>query len=127
MSEAFARILTCLALGEFTAKLTDLPLPGPVLGMGFLYASLFFGRASEPLTALADNTLPHLSILFVPAGVGIIVHLDLLRADLLPILGAVIGGTLVTIGVTAAVIEALILCTARRFAPTEATDDAVQL
>jgi putative effector of murein hydrolase LrgA (UPF0299 family) len=124
MFEAFARILACLVLGEVTAKVTHIPLPGPVLGLGFLYASLFVaGRVSEPLTALADNTLPHLSILFVPAGVGIIAHLDLLRADLLPILAAVIGGTLVTIAVTAATVEALVARAARRPASSEAVGD----
>lgn len=124
MFEAFARILACLALGEVTAKLIHIPLPGPVLGMGFLYASLLVARGvSEPLTALADNSLPHLSVLFVPAGVGIIVHFGLLRADLLPILAAVVGGTLVTIAVTAAVVQAFFARTAGKLASAEAMDD----
>jgi holin-like protein len=42
-------------------------------------------------------------MLFVPAGVGVIAYFDLLKAEAVPILVAVIGGTAVTLFVTAIV------------------------
>lgn len=115
MVEAVARVLFWLALGEAVAWGWSVPLPGSVLGLIFFTCELLACRqAPASVSALADGVLPHLTVLFVPAGVGAIAHLDLLRADLIPILGAVLGGTLVTVAVTSASIELLVSLQRRR-------------
>jgi holin-like protein len=52
--------------------------------------------------------LSHLGLLFVPAGVGVVLHLDVLASDAAPIALAILGGTLITIGVTALLAERML-------------------
>ncbi len=80
-----------------------IPIPGPVLGMVML-AGWYVLRRREPEAALqeaADGLLGWLGLLFVPAGVGIVANLALLRAAWLPISVSLIGSTLLTLLVTA--------------------------
>jgi len=72
-------LLTLQLVGEALARLLRLPFPGPVVGMLLLGASLHFRVLREPVHAAATYLLSHLSLLFVPVGVGVITHLDLLR------------------------------------------------
>ena len=72
-------LLTLQLVGEALARLLRLPCPGPVVGMLLLVASLHFRVLREPVHAAATYLLSHLSLLFVPVGVGVITHLDLLR------------------------------------------------
>ena len=72
-------LLTLQLVGEALARLLMLPFPGPVVGMLLLVASLHFRVLREPVHAAATYLLSHLSLLFVPVGVGVITHLDLLR------------------------------------------------
>ena|SRR5579859_5874831 len=101
MIESLALILLCQLIGEVLVRLTHLPVPGPVIGMGLLFAGLVLrGGPPEKLTATANGLLSHLSLLFVPAGVGIMLHLDLIAAQWLPILAALLVSTAITIGIT---------------------------
>lgn len=72
-----ALLLLCQSAGELLARALHLPLPGPVLGMGLLLALLAWAPVREPVAAAADTLLQHLSLLFVPVGVGVITHLAL--------------------------------------------------
>ena len=72
-------LLTLQLVGEALARLLRLPFPGHVVGMLLLVASLHFRVLREPVHAAATYLLSHLSLLFVPVGVGVITHLDLLR------------------------------------------------
>jgi len=72
-------LLVLQLTGEALAHLFNLPFPGPVVGMLLLVISLQFHRVREPVHAAASYLLSHLSLLFVPVGVGVITHLDLLR------------------------------------------------
>ncbi len=101
MLASLTLILVCQLVGELTAGFFGLPVPGPVLGMVLLFLILGVrGRISEPLKATADGLLGHLSLLFIPAGVGVMAHLSLLEADWLPITVALLVSTLLTIAVT---------------------------
>jgi holin-like protein len=87
--------------GELVTRFFGLPLPGPVAGMALLFALLVIrGSVPETVGALGDALLKNLSLLFVPAGVGVMAHLGLLGQDLLPIAVALIGSTVATIAVT---------------------------
>jgi holin-like protein len=76
-------ILLCQLVGEVVVRGAGLPVPGPVLGM-LLLAILFLrdrlravaAEADGALEATGKGLLAHLSLLFVPAGVGVIQRLD---------------------------------------------------
>ncbi len=104
MIAALTLLLSCQLAGETAVRLSQLPVPGPVLGLVLLFAIL--AMRGKPPVALRDTgqgLLSHLSLLFVPAGVGVIAHADRLRADWLPLLVAVLASTALTIVVTAVV------------------------
>jgi holin-like protein len=104
MLEQIARVLFWLCIGEIASRSGLLPLPAPVTGLMLLYAELAIrGRIPDDLGILADRILQFLGMLFVPAGVGVIAYLDLLKLEFVPIIAAVIGGTAITIFVTALV------------------------
>ena len=92
-------VLLCFQLaGEVLSRALDLPLPGPVLGMALMLAAFIaLPRLAEAVRAIAQGLLAHLSLLFVPAGVGVVGHLDKLGADGLPVVVAIIASTVVSI------------------------------
>ena len=91
-------------VGEVTINVLHLPIPGPVLGMTLLFLTLVCaGRVSISLDTTADFLLDHLSLLFIPAGVGVMVHFERLSAEWLPITVALILSTLITVSGTAAI------------------------
>ena len=82
------------------------PLPGPVLGMLFLFVALVLrGGPDAELQATSGNLLQHLSLLFVPAGVGIMVHLHRVADEWLPLLLSLLISTAATLVVTALVMK----------------------
>lgn len=98
---AIAALLTCQLVGEVIARGAGLPVPGPVIGLGLLLVALAIRRnAPKPLEALADGLLRHLSLLFVPAGVGVMVHFARIEADWPTMAATLIISTAVTLAVT---------------------------
>ncbi|MHC0051899.1 CidA/LrgA family protein [Actibacterium sp. D379-3] len=94
--------------GEVTSRALGLPLPGPVVGMAFLLIFLMAApRVAARLHDTVQGLLSHLSLLFVPAGVGIVGHLNLLERDGGPILLALILSTVAAIAVGALVFTAV--------------------
>jgi putative effector of murein hydrolase LrgA (UPF0299 family) len=95
-------LLICQLLGEVGVHALGIPVPGPVLGMFLLLMALMArGRMPTSVGQAADGLLSHLSLLFVPAGVGIIVHLERLSAAWLPVVLTLFLSTLLTMAVTA--------------------------
>ncbi len=74
----FALLLLLQMCGEGLARLLSLPIPGPVIGMLLLWPMLQWTPLRDSLAAAAQLLLSHLSLFFVPAGVGVIAHLGLL-------------------------------------------------
>ena len=72
-----AWLLALQSLGELLARGLSLPFPGPVVGMVLLVAALRWPLVRGPVAACADFLLGHLSLLFVPVGVGVMTHLGL--------------------------------------------------
>lgn len=92
--------------GESIVLLLELPVPGPVVGMLLLFLTLLVrGRADTRLEATANGLLSHLSLLFVPAGVGVLVHIDKIANEWIPITVALLFSTLVTLAITALVMK----------------------
>ena len=101
MLESLAVLLLCQLAGEFVVLLLDWPVPGPVIGMALLFSALVIkGGVPEPLADTASGLLAHLSLLFVPAGVGVMTHLTLLGNQWLPLTASLLLSTLLTIAVT---------------------------
>ncbi|AFZ68706.1 CidA/LrgA family protein [Deinococcus peraridilitoris] len=87
------------ALGEGMARLLHLPLPGSVIGLALLWASLSARVIKLSwIERAADALLSVLGLLFVPAGVGLMAYLDLWRAwpvwFAIVALGVLVGATL---------------------------------
>ena len=101
-------IFSCQLAGELAVTALGLPLPGPVLGMILLFAFLVAkGGIPAELARVGDAMLSNLSLLFVPAGVGVMAHFSLLKADWLPLSTALVVSTVATIVVTASVMVGL--------------------
>ena len=73
-----AWLLALQSAGELVARALALPFPGPVVGMLLLLFALHWPSVRGPVAACANFLLSHLSLLFVPVGVGVMTHLGLL-------------------------------------------------
>ena len=104
MLPALAALLLCQLAGEAIVRALELPVPGPVVGMVILFALLI---AKAPLPAMmqdtSDGILRHLSLLFVPAGVGLVNNLDRLGSDGLKLFLVVVVSTVIALASTALV------------------------
>ena len=101
-------IFSCQLAGELLVAALSLPLPGPVAGMLILLGGLIVhGTIAEQLGAVGEALLGNLALLFVPAGVGVMLHAGLLGRDWVAVASALVLSTLLTIVVTALVMRRL--------------------
>ncbi len=108
MLGALTILLVYQLIGEVIVQFTSLPVPGPVVGLLLLFLSLCIrGNLAAPLRDTANGILQHLSLLFVPAGVGVMVHFARVSGEWLPILVAILASTALAIAVSALVMRAL--------------------
>ena len=110
MIAAITALLVCQCLGEVLVRALSLPLPGPVAGLGLMFFGLVVrGRrrpeladtVPENLGHVADMLLKNLSLLFVPAAVGVVQYLGLLRTYAVPIAIVLALSTALTLVLTA--------------------------
>lgn len=108
MINTFATLLVFQTLGEGLSYVFSLPIPGPVLGMVLLFFYLVIKKnAAQKLAPVSLELLKHLSLLFIPAGVGIMAHAQRVATEWMPIAVALIVSTILSIAVTALVIQRL--------------------
>ncbi len=100
-----AWLLALQSLGELLARGLHLPFPGPVAGMLLLLPALRWCAVREPVAACAAFLLRHLSLLFVPVGVGVMTHLPLLGQFGGRMLAVVVLSTWTGLAVTALVLR----------------------
>jgi holin-like protein len=101
MIHALTLLFLCQLTGEVVVRALGVPFPGPVLGMGLLFAGLLLrGRSAPALDAVADGILRHLSLLFVPAAVGVMQQAGLIAANWLAISTALVLSTVLALVVT---------------------------
>lgn len=81
-------------VGELVSEVLDLPVPGTVIGMLLCFAWLRWRRTPDdaPVVRAATALLGHLQLFFIPAGVGVVAYLTLLRDHAVPIALA-LGGS----------------------------------
>jgi holin-like protein len=106
---ALALLLVFQLIGEATVYAIGLPIPGPVLGMVLLLGAVALRRDLQPRLAPTSTTLlSHLSLLFVPAGVGVMVHGARLAAEGVAIVIAIVVSTVLALAATALTVKALL-------------------
>lgn len=94
--------------GEVIARGAGLPLPGPVLGLALLLlACIAVPSFGTRLLPTAQGLLSHLSLLFVPAGVGVVAHIGTLGPAAPALLVALVGSTVLALIAGAAAFVAL--------------------
>jgi holin-like protein len=104
MIEAGILLLLCQLAGESIVRALAAPIPGPVVGALFMLAFLAIRRrVPDTLGRTSHDLLANFSLLFVPAGAGIILHAARLEAEALALITALIGSTALTIAVAALV------------------------
>ncbi len=111
-----AWLLACQSAGELLARLLHLRLPGPVIGMLLLMVLLHRPAVRKTAGACADALLAHLSLLFVPVGVGVMTHLAILSQYGVRVAVALVLSTWIGLAVTALVLRRLLRSNAT---PTE--------
>ena len=101
-------------LGEAIKKFFEMRIPGPVLGLILLLIVLIFLKRfktaaitnlKEDVINTSNYILNYLSLLFVPIGVGVVMHLSYLENNLFKVLIIVFLSTILTIGLTAFLME----------------------
>jgi holin-like protein len=103
MIQALALLLGYQLVGETLGYALGLPIPGPVIGMVLLLATLALRpQLLASIKTVGTTLLSHLSLLFVPAGVGVMVHFARLADEGVAIVVAVVGSTLLALIATAA-------------------------
>jgi holin-like protein len=128
MIEALVLLLGYQLVGETLTFTFGLPIPGPVIGMALLLATLALRPTLlAKIKATGTTLLSHLSLLFVPAGVGVMVHFARLSEEGVAIVAAVVGSTLLTIVAVAATASWLIGRTDERRASAQAKEQARQI
>ena len=106
MIASLSLILLCQLAGEVIVRGFALPVPGPVVGLMLLLLLLlardrFAPLARGPLQGGGVETasrglLANLSLLFIPAGVGVVQKLDLLAEHAIAIIAVLAISVVVT-------------------------------
>ena len=108
MIGAITLLLVFQLIGEIIGRTLALPIPGPVIGMALLFAALAArGGPSSELRDAAQGLLKHLSLLFIPAGTGVMLHFQRMSDEWLPLVISLLASTVITIAVTALVLRFL--------------------
>ena len=104
--QGLACLLVMQSVGELLSRGLQLPFPGPVIGMVLLVLALRWTPLRAPVAACAGFLLQHLSLLFVPVGVGVMTHLGLLSQYGFRMLAVIVLSTWIGLAVTALVLRA---------------------
>lgn len=101
---ALLLLFTCQLSGDAIAGALNLPVPGPVVGMLLLLITLIaHKRTPQGLAQTTAPLLKHMSLLFIPAGTGVILYVDLIAAEWPAIIGSIVISILVALLTTAAI------------------------
>ena len=100
-------------LGEAIQKFFEINIPGPVIGLILLLLTFIFfskkftqsKKIIKEISKISHQIINYLSLLFVPIGVGVVMHINYLGDNLFTIFSIIIIGTLATLVFTAIVME----------------------
>ncbi|MDR0847289.1 MAG: CidA/LrgA family protein [Lactobacillales bacterium] len=107
-------ILVFSFLGEIISKLSGLPVPGSVIGMVLLFAALMTKVVKvRQVENVGKFLLENLTILFVPAGIGLMLHFDVILRHWALIIIIIAVTTILAQGVIALTVQKI----KRKFEP----------
>ena len=103
-------------LGEAIQKFFEINIPGPVIGLIllllvfilFIKSAPPFRKIKKEISETSHQIINYLSLLFVPIGVGVVMHINYLGDNLFKILAIIIIGTLSTLVFVAYIMEKII-------------------
>ncbi len=102
MLNGFTYLLLLQLAGEAIARVFALPIAGPIIGFVLtLFVLHWIASVRQSLKLAADALLSHLSLLFVPAGVGVVLFLKEIANDGIAIAVAIVFSTWIGLAVTA--------------------------
>ena len=113
MLNSIFTILLFQLIGEFIQKFTEISIPGPVIGLILLLGVLLirakyfkeYPSIEDSLVNFSERFLNYLPLLFIPIGVGVVMHLSLLEENLISVIGIIVLGTLLTLALTGFIME----------------------
>jgi len=106
--KAFLTLCLCVFAGEILHLVTHVPLPGAVIGLVLLLIYLVIRRGPDPeLHKVSSALLQNMTVLFLPAGVGLMTQLPALEKDLWPIGVAIAVSTILGMFVTAGLMHVI--------------------
>ena len=94
-------IFGCLAVGELIVWLTGIAIPSSIIGMLFLAALLQTKVVKEEwVKGMSDFLISNMGFFFVPPGVALMLYLDIIKAEFIPIVVATVVSTVLVLIVT---------------------------
>lgn len=100
-------LIICVA-GECINRFFRLPIPGNVIGMLILLALLCSGTIkTEQIEEVSEFLLSHLAFFFVPAGVGILSSLNVIKGNWISILLIIVISTIIIMAATGITVQFL--------------------
>lgn len=106
MVRALTILIVYQLVGTVLQQGIGLPIPGPVIGLVMaLLWFLKFGPPGEDLRQTAQGLLKYLGLLFVPAGVGVVNELGVLKQNALAIIVSITISTALGLLVTGVIMQ----------------------
>jgi len=101
-------ILGIYLLGELLSKSLNLPIPGNILGMIILFILLCTKVIKvDNISTVTSFLLDHLSFFFIPAGVGLMASIGIIKSTWWQLLVVCISTTIIMIGVTGIIVQGI--------------------
>ncbi|SFC58181.1 CidA/LrgA family protein [Clostridium uliginosum] len=99
-------ILIIYLLGEFLSSFFALPIPGNILGMIILFILLCSNIIKvDNVSNISDFLLDHLAFFFIPAGVGLMTSLNIIKSNWLKLLIVCLSTTIIIIASTGLIVQ----------------------
>ena len=101
-------ILGMYFIGLMIEKFFSLPVPGNVIGMILLFIGLCTGVIKlHMIDEVSEFFLNHLAFFFIPAGVGLITCMDVLKGSVLKLLIIIFLTTVVVLSSTGLTVQVM--------------------
>ena len=101
-------ILGIYLLGELLSSLLHLPIPGNILGMVILFILLLTNVIKvENISTVTNFLLDHLAFFFIPAGVGLMTSIGIIKSTWWQLLVVCLSTTIIIIGTTGVIVQVI--------------------
>lgn len=114
IKQFFTIIAVCL-IGEWCHEVLPLPIPASIYGLVFMLIGLVCGVIKlEQVDETATFLVEIMPIMFIPAGVGLLVSYDALKPNLVSVSVITLLTTVIVMGVTGVVAQIIMKHTKRK-------------